>query len=172
MDNDDFLEDPDAPFEIDKEVEDEFKLLIYEMAVRNLIVTFDPKCMSKETEEEWNEQKDILLNKLFAEAGDFKYYTEVPDDIYNVKKAFAAFDDCVKRNENGNYFASNTDLLNATSQISIELYENKCMREVEKGNLELVFDSSINDFVFRDPVKKENAINKSNKPRRTGRKKK
>jgi hypothetical protein len=46
------------------------------------------------------------------------------------------------------------------------------MREVEKGNLELVFDSSINDFVFRDPVKKENAINKSNKPRRPGRKKK
>ena len=166
--NDDMFDkdDPEADFKIDPEFEDVIKTMVYELAVRNFIVTFSPECMAAKSEEECQIIKDMLLEKIYKENDNVDFHKEIPKDIYTIEKAYQVFDSRIKRGPDGCYEGKNKEFMDVTTEITIEIYEQTCLRMVDKGVMELVFDDKVNDFIFRPITKKEKGINKVKKPRK------
>jgi hypothetical protein len=166
-DDEDFLDssNPDDPFQIPKEYEHKIKMILYELAVRNFIVTFSPECMSVTDETERNKVKESLLQTMYEENGKYNYYEEIPHDVYSFEKACKVFDENIKRGDDGEYEGISRDLIDVATKITTEIFEQTCLKMVDKGELQLVFDEKINDFAFL-PTKPKNVINKSSKPRR------
>lgn len=170
MDDDEDFDGPDAEFKIPTDQEDNVKTMIYELAVRNFLATFSPECLSATSEEERGLIKERILDDLARNSGDFKFHADIPPEVYNYKKACVVFDEHIKRDEDNEYVGKNIDLMDVATKITIEIYENTCLRMVDRGELQLVFDPELNDFSFKPTTKttKEpsNVINKSRKPRR------
>lgn len=169
--DDDFLDEdeigPDDIFEVPRDKEDELVMIIYELAVRNFLATFSPECSEAKSENERMEIKDRLLQELAVQERNYQFSKDIPSDVYSLKDAKVVFEENIKRNEDGEYSGLNKELMHVATKITIELYEKTCMRMVDRGELQLVYDEELQDFAFRPTHNApKNDINKSSKPRR------
>jgi hypothetical protein len=161
--------DPNGDFEIELEFETLFKESIYEVAVINFMAIFSYECSVAKTDKKREKIKNSIVDKLskirVGIEGGTCFFETVPENIYNFKKAETVIEENIKRNKEGRLHGKNVLLVEVAAKITFELYEYTCLKMVDEGVMDLVFDEKINNFAFKLKNTQKESINKI-KPRR------